>query len=74
MSNAIPITSDREQVEVCRQVATVAVPIGKSGSWLVAGCSAILGVWGCVCLVSGLFNCTSAAAFKQALVMMLTGM
>ena len=74
MSSAIPITTETEQVEICRQIEVQAMPIGKSGSWLVACCSAALGVWGCVCIVNGLFGCTGAASIKQALVMMLTGM
>lgn len=74
MSSAIPITTEREQVDVGGRIATVSMPIGKGGSWLVASFSAVLGAWGVVCLIGGLFSCNSVATIKEALVMMLTGM
>lgn len=74
MSSAIPITTEREQVDVCSRIETASLPIGKGGSWLVAGFSAVLGAWGFVCLIGGLFSCTSVATLREALVMMLTGM
>ena len=47
---------------------------GRRGLYLAATGSAVLGIWGLVCLVAGLSACGNLAVFKETLLMALTGM
>jgi len=57
-------------VDVC----PITKELGRRGIYLAATGSALLGIWGLVCLVVGLSSCGSLAALKETLLMALTGM
>ena len=48
--------------------------LGRRGLYLAATGSALLGIWGIICLVAGLSNCGNLAVLKETLLMALTGM
>ena len=48
--------------------------LGRRGIYLAATGSAVLGIWGIVCLVAGLSTCGNLVLLKQTLLMALTGM
>ena len=48
--------------------------LGRRGLYVAATGSALLGIWGLVCLVAGLSNCGDLAAFRETLLMALTGL
>ena len=48
--------------------------LGGRGIFLTAIGSAVLGVWGLVCLVAGLSTCGNFALLKETVLMALTGM
>ena len=52
----------------------VAEDLGRRGIYLAATGSALLGVWGLVCLVAGLSTCGNLALLKETVLRALTGM
>ena len=52
----------------------VAEDLGRRSIFMAATGSAVLGVWGLVCLVAGLSTCGNLALLKETVLMALTGM
>jgi hypothetical protein len=65
----ISVTAD-QNADCC----PVTKDVGKRGLYLALTGSAVIGIWGIVCLVAGLCSCDSIQVFKQSLLMALTGM
>lgn len=53
---------------------TYEVESSRLGFWLMVSMSSLVGVWGTVCLVSGLGSCESLSGLGRVLVTAMTGM
>lgn len=75
MSNAIEFyESISVAVDEEANSCPVTREIGRRGLWVALAGSAVIGIWGVICLVGGLCSCGSLAMVKSSLLMALTGM
>lgn len=74
MSNIIEMVN--HQVSAVEHVEKLDLELGSSkvGYWVIMSMTAIVGIWGSVCFVSGLGSCANVAEIGKSLMTALTGL
>ena len=74
MSNAIEFYESISVAVNEEASCPVTKEMGRRGLWAALVGSAVIGIWGIICLVGGLCSCESLSMVKNSLIMALTGM